>query len=144
MSTPQDIADIVASAHALARIAAQRTGNQEPAAKWRALSVLRREGPLRLGELAAASRTTQPGMTRMVAQLVEHDLVERHEDPQDSRATILSLTPTGDRALTQWQEQLRDAIAPLFDGLDAPDRAALARTAELLAQRTAPLPAVTR
>jgi DNA-binding MarR family transcriptional regulator len=139
-----DIGSIIASGYALARIAAQTTGNQAPATQWRALSLLLKEGPRRIGELAAAARATQPGMTRLVTQMVEHELVERREDPIDSRATIISITPAGERALADWKVQLRDALAPLFDDLDADDRAALARTAHLLATRTDLVPAVAR
>jgi DNA-binding MarR family transcriptional regulator len=144
VTTADDIARLIASGNALARIAALKTGNRTPATQWRALSVLRCEGPRRLGELAAATRTTQPGMTRLVVQLVESGLVERRQDEQDSRVTILALTPAGAEALDDWTAQMRDALAPMFDDLDADDRAVLARAAELLASRTAPTLAVAR
>ncbi len=144
MTTVEDITEIIASSYALARIAAQKTGNHEPAATWRAISVLRREGPLRLGALAEATRTTQPGMTRLVAQMAEQGLIDRSPDPDDSRATILSITPLGDSALREWQSQMRVALAPLFADLDDEDRAHLARTAALLAARTAPMTGAAR
>ncbi|MGB3376772.1 MAG: transcriptional regulator, partial [Microbacterium sp.] len=63
MNRADVIPSLVMSAHALARIAAQDAGNEAPSAQWRTLGILERQGSLRLGELAAEARTTQPGMT---------------------------------------------------------------------------------
>jgi DNA-binding MarR family transcriptional regulator len=137
MSRSQDIERILVAAHALTRLAALETRNEAPAAQWRTLSILRTEGPLRLGALAGASRVTQPGMTRLVAQLAEAGLVERTSDPDDSRATVVEATPAGLRALDAWLVQLRDALEPRFADLDDEDWQALSRVAEILAARTA-------
>ncbi|MFE1644818.1 MarR family winged helix-turn-helix transcriptional regulator [Microbacterium sp. P01] len=136
MSKAEDIERIVVAAHALTRIAAIETRNEAPAAQWRTLSILRTEGPLRLGELARESRVTQPGMTRLVTQLHEAGLVERVEDPSDSRATVVSATAAGLRALDAWLVQLSSALAPRFADLDDDDWAALSRAATILATRT--------
>ncbi|KAA9110654.1 MarR family winged helix-turn-helix transcriptional regulator [Microbacterium rhizomatis] len=136
MSRSHDIERIVIAAHALTRIAASETGNDAPAAQWRTLSILRSEGPIRLGELAAASRVTQPGMTRLVGQLADAGLVERTTDPSDSRATVVAVTEDGARALDSWLVQLRDALEPRFADLDDEDWDALARVADILSART--------
>ncbi|MFG6491656.1 MarR family winged helix-turn-helix transcriptional regulator [Microbacterium sp. P03] len=136
MSKAEDLERIVVAAHALTRIAAIETRNEAPAAQWRTLSILRTEGPLRLGELARESRVTQPGMTRLVTQLHEAGLVERVEDPSDSRATVVSATAAGLRALDAWLVQLSSALAPRFADLDDDDWAALSRAATILATRT--------
>lgn len=136
MSRSQDIERIVVAAHALTRIAALETRNEAPAAQWRTLSILRNDGPLRLGELATASRVTQPGMTRLVAQLTGAGLIERTPDPADSRATILHVTDAGIRALDAWLVQLSDALEPRFADLDDADWAALAHVAHILSSRT--------
>jgi DNA-binding MarR family transcriptional regulator len=137
MTRAQDIEEIVVAAHALTRLAAAQTRNEAPAAQWRALSVLRADGPMRVGELARASRTTQPGMTRLVGQLEELGLVEKQADPADSRASVISATDAGATALAAWRVQLRDALEPLFDGLDDDDWSALSRVARILSSRTA-------
>jgi DNA-binding MarR family transcriptional regulator len=141
MPRPQDIAEIVTAAHTLTRLAALETKNDAPAAQWRALSILQTEGPLRLGALATASRTTQPGMTRLVGQLVDSGLVARDNDPSDSRATVISITAAGADALAAWCIELRDALEPLFADLDDDDWAALSRVARILSSRTAPITA---
>lgn len=138
MRHAEDIAEIVTAAHTLTRLAAQQTRNDAPATQWRALSVLKTDGAMRLGELAVATRTTQPGMTRLTGQLVEAGLVHRRHDPTDSRATVLSITDAGVAALAVWRRELRDALAPLFDDLDDDDWAALARVARILTSRTLP------
>jgi DNA-binding MarR family transcriptional regulator len=134
----EDIEQIVVAAHALTRIAATQTRNEAPAAQWRALSILQNTGPTRVGELARLSRTTQPGMTRLVGQLEEMGLVRRDDDPDDSRVTLVSATDAGLTALDAWRVQLRDALEPMFDGLDEEDWSALSRVATILTSRTVP------
>ncbi len=92
------IASLVLSGYALGRIAAQDAGNDAPAAQWRVLSLLEQEGARRVGELAAAARTTQPGMTRLLGLLEREGLVLRSPDPDDSRATVVDITPQGTAA----------------------------------------------
>lgn len=130
------ITSIVLSAHALARIAAQDAGNDAPSAQWRALSILEREGGMRLGALASAARTTQPGMTRLVGTLERAGLVARSADPDDSRAILVAATPAGRHALACWREEFRDTLAPRFAALSDDDWHALHRAAEILAART--------
>lgn len=123
---------IVFSAHALTRIAAQEAGNDTPAAQWRALSLLETEGAQRVGELARRSRTTQPGMTRLIGQLDADGLVDRSADPEDSRATVVTITDAGLDALRSWRDDLRSILAPRFSDLDDDDWEHLARAAEIL------------
>lgn len=133
MNRDEVISSIVVSAHALARIAAQDAANDAPAAQWRALTLLERESGQRVGALARASRTTQPGMTRLVGDLERAGLVTRSPDPSDSRAIVVDITTTGRKALTEWRESFRVTLAPRFADLDAADWEALHRAAEILA-----------
>ena len=121
----------------LVRLAAQATGSGTPSAIWRTLGILETEGPMRVGELAAASRVTQPGMTRVLATMVEEELVSRIADVDDSRAWLIRITPTGRAALHEWREQLGRALLPWFGELDEGEWAILERAAELMAARTA-------
>jgi DNA-binding MarR family transcriptional regulator len=138
MTHPEDIEQIVVAAHALTRIAALETRNEAPAAQWRTLSILQNDGPRRTGELAVMSRVTQPGMTRLVGQLADAGLIVRESDPTDSRASIIHITDAGVRALSAWRVQLRDALEPHFSDLSDEDWDAIARTARILAVKTAP------
>ncbi|GAT72895.1 MarR family winged helix-turn-helix transcriptional regulator [Microbacterium hydrocarbonoxydans] len=127
------IPSLVLSGYALARIAAQDAGNDAPAAQWRVLSLLDTAGPKRVGELAAAARTTQPGMTRLIGGLEHDGLVLRSPDPADSRATVVGITARGTAALNAWRTEFRDTLAPRFADLGEDDWAVLTRAAEILA-----------
>jgi len=140
MERAEVIPSIVLSGYALARIAAHDAGNDAPAAQWRVLSLLSTQGRRRVGELAAASRTTQPGMTRLIGGLERDGLVRRSPDPDDSRAIVVEITPSGAAALTGWRTEFRDTLAPRFADLGDDDWAALTRAAEILAAHTATEP----
>jgi DNA-binding MarR family transcriptional regulator len=130
------IPSLVLSGYALGRIAAQDAGTDAPAAQWRVLSLLEQRGARRVGELAAASRTTQPGMTRLLGALESDGLVLRSPDPGDSRATVVDITDAGTRALDAWRTEFRDILAPRFTDLVDEDWTALSRAAEILAAHT--------
>jgi DNA-binding MarR family transcriptional regulator len=136
MDFADDVLRLILAAHTLTRMAALETGSDAPSAQWRTISLLREHGPQRVGDLAARSRVTQPGMTRLVGQLAEAGLVERTTDASDSRATVVGVTPAGERAYTEWLSTLRTALEPRFADLDAEDRAALSRTADILSALT--------
>lgn len=136
MKKSEAVTAIILAAHALARIAAQDAGNEAPSAQWRALSILNQQGGMRLGALASAARTTQPGMTRLIGTLEQAGLVERSADPVDSRATVVNATAAGIRALDGWRTELGTTLAPRFANLGDADWRAIERTAAILAERT--------
>lgn len=136
MNHDHDIETLIVAAHALTRIAALETTDDAPAAQWRALTILRDNGPLRVGEMARLSRVTQPGMTRLVTQMDERGLVERSTDAADSRVTIVQVTPTGLEALQTWLLRLTAAVAPHFSHLTDAEWDALHITAGVLARAT--------
>src|SRR6478609_619208 len=99
------LGDLVVASHRLARLAARVTGNTESPATWRTLSVLQSVGPLRLGELAAHSRVSQPTMTKIVHNLVETEWIKRIADVSDARAWQIAITPKGAAALQTWRDE---------------------------------------
>jgi DNA-binding MarR family transcriptional regulator len=139
MTRSEDLQRLVVAAHALTRVAALETRNEAPAAQWRTLTLLRENGALRLGEIAALSRVTQPGMTRLVGAMADAGLVERTADAADSRATVVRATAAGLDALEAWLAQLTAALTPHFADLDDDDWVALGRTAGFLARKTGSL-----
>lgn len=136
MQYGDDILRLLISAQTLTRIASLETRNEAPAAQWRTLNLLRGHGPQRVGDLATLSRVTQPGMTRLVAQLAEAGLLERHTDEHDSRATVVSVTDAGLAALDGWMQTLSNALAPRFADLDDDEWAIIRRATEIVAART--------
>jgi DNA-binding MarR family transcriptional regulator len=131
-----DLERLLISVHALARIAASHTGSTAPQAQWRTLSLLENRGAMRLGELATASRVTQPGMTRLVGQMADAGLVERSGDPDDSRAVVVAPTEKGLAELAAWRTHLAEVLTPWFDDLDDDEWAALHKAASILESRT--------
>ncbi|WP_345543674.1 MarR family winged helix-turn-helix transcriptional regulator [Microbacterium jejuense] len=132
MTHDQDIETLIVAAHTLTRLAALETANETPAAQWRTLTILRDHGALRIGELARLSRVTQPGMTRLVGQMVEQGLLTRTTDSADSRATVVDVTPLGVEALHTWLLHLTSALAPHFSDLTEHEWDALRTTARVL------------
>jgi len=93
----------------------------------RALRMIGREGPLRLGRLADHLRIGPRSVTDAVDPLCERGLVERRPDPADRRAVTVELSDEG-RALVARVEDARRADAALYFGaLSDDDRAHLTR-----------------
>jgi DNA-binding MarR family transcriptional regulator len=126
------IVDLISATSRLTRIAAVASGNTTPASQWRILGVLESEGPLRIGEIAAALRISQPAITQYAPTLEEQRLVSRAADPHDARATVLTITREGRQALADWRAELAGAVAPLLSDLSDDDWAAISRTVEIL------------
>jgi DNA-binding MarR family transcriptional regulator len=128
---------LLVTSNRLIRIAAQATGNTTPSAVWRTLSILENLGPLRVGELAAASRISQPGITRLLPAMIDDGLVSRAIDRGDSRALVIGLTRTGRERLIAWRHELSTTLEPLFGDLEPREWQTLERAAAILASRTA-------
>ncbi|HEU5008344.1 MAG TPA: MarR family transcriptional regulator [Jatrophihabitantaceae bacterium] len=75
------------------------------------LDALDREGPLRVTDLVARERITQPGMTGLVGRLADAGLVERNADPSDGRVTLVAITPAGRDYLRSIREQRAALVA---------------------------------
>lgn len=118
MTHEDDLLRLIVAAHTLTRLAAIETKNDTPAAQWRTLKLLREYGPQRLGDLATLSRVSQPGMTRLVGQLVAAGLATREQDAADARAQVVTVTPAGEEALDAWLTQLASALAPHVTDFD--------------------------
>lgn len=131
----QTLGDLVVASHRLIRLAARVTGNTESPATWRTLSVLLSAGPMRLGELAAQSRVSQPTMTKIVRNLVESEWVKRIADTDDARAWQIAITDAGAAALQAWRDALSDALVPMFADLSVDELAAMRCTVEVIASR---------
>ncbi|GAA2038523.1 MarR family transcriptional regulator [Agromyces tropicus] len=129
------IGDLISLSHRLTRLAATSTDSTESPAVWRTLSVLRDHGPLRLGELARASRVSQPTMTKLVHSLDERGWIRRIADREDARAWLISIDPTGLAALAAWRTELAETLAPRFADLDGAELDALARAADVIRER---------
>lgn len=89
------------------------------------LSLLTRVGPLRITDLAARLRVSQPSMTELVIRLERSGLVGRTRDPQDARAVRVDLTDQGRQLRDQTRSERAAYLAGLIARLDPQERAAL-------------------
>ncbi len=147
--TTDDLAeDLLRSAARLSRWASRHAELDPPAAQARVLSLIEELGPARVTTLAAADETSQPTMTSQVQRLEAEGWVTRTADPADARASLLSLSPAGDAALSRARRARARALGPVLDGLAAdPEqvRAAVALLVDLVeATRADLVPGATR
>lgn len=87
-------------------------------AQWNALNQLERRGPLSQRQLAAAIQREPATITRSIDKLEKAGLVERHPDPNDRRANVISLTPAGTDLLSDVQQPVIESNERLLDGLN--------------------------
>ena len=127
---------LIVEANRLTRVAAQATGSTTPAAVWRTLSILAADGSHRIGDLAKASRVTQPTMTKLIQNLAESELLYRIADVADSRAWLIAITDKGTRALDAWRFELGEALQPMFADLSPDEIDILERAVAILETRT--------
>lgn len=112
-------------------------------AEWSAIALstldaLDRLGPLRVTDLVARERITQPGMTGLVARLEAAGLVTRRADPTDGRATLVTITPAGSDYMRALHRRRAETVADHLRLLPAAEQRSLARAAaalELLASQ---------
>jgi DNA-binding MarR family transcriptional regulator len=90
------------------------------------LATVARDGPLRLGDLAAAERIAPSTLTRLVAALEERGYLERGAVPGDARACLVSVTGTGTDVLDRIRQETTSLLAESLLLLPAGERAALA------------------
>jgi len=90
---------------------------------------------VRQGTLAEAIGIEAPSLARSLDQLVEAGLAERHDDPQDRRARILSLTPAGQAARDKIEAALKELRTATLEGVSAQDLETCLRVFGVLSQR---------
>jgi DNA-binding MarR family transcriptional regulator len=96
-------------------------------AQARALGVLTRHGPMRLGALSEYLRIAPRSATEVVDALEEARLVERRPDPDDRRATLVAPTGRGEEVADGIRAARAAEAEGFFARLDEADRASLAR-----------------
>ena len=87
-----------------------------------ALASVDEYGPLRISALAALESVGAPVATRIVASLEELDLLERTDDPDDKRASLVELSEHGRTVLAAlWSERTIGLISRM-EGLSSVER----------------------
>jgi DNA-binding MarR family transcriptional regulator len=97
-----------------------------------ALATLERHGAMTPGELAEHEKVQPPSMTRVIAALVEWQLVMRAPHPSDRRQVVLTVTASG-RDLVNKVRRRREAwLARRLAELSPQERATLRAAAPIL------------
>ena len=91
--------DLLRSAARLSRWASRHASFDVPFAQARLLALLDELGPSRVSTLAAADHSSQPTITTQLQRLEASGWVDRASDPDDARATVISLSAEGHAAL---------------------------------------------
>jgi DNA-binding MarR family transcriptional regulator len=105
------------------------------------LDAVERSGPLRITDLTARERITQPGMTGVVARLESAGYVSRRADPTDGRATLVEATTEGRAFLRELRRHRAETLSEHLAALDPEhQRALVAAAAAMDALASAPLP----
>ena len=102
---------------------------------------------MRMSELAVRLGVSISTMSGLVDRLVDHGLLDRHDDPADRRQVIVTITVAGKASLERFRElntaQMRRLLARLDDPqLDVVERATSLLAAAADAEPAGPAPSV--
>jgi MarR family transcriptional regulator for hemolysin len=102
------------------------------ATAWPIVMIGRLGDGVRPGAVADALGLEPPSLVRVIDQLIDAGLVERHDDASDRRAKTLHLTATGRQCATRLEKALIPFRRKLFENLDKSDIEACAHVLETL------------
>jgi DNA-binding MarR family transcriptional regulator len=116
----------------LNRWATRQARLEAPPAQVRLLAQIHELGPVRIGDLATADHTSQPTMTTQVRRLEEHGWAKRSADPEDARASLITITALGSEILAGARRSRAEALRPVIDALTPYDRDRLRDAVDVL------------
>lgn len=138
--TPAEQASEELRAVAGALIRRLRAESGDPIYARPLVSVLRRldsDGPMTTADLARAEFMTPQSMGASVAELEEHGLVARTDDPSDGRRKLVSLTREGSQVLAESRARRRTWLVRAIEAeLDVSEQRRLLGALELLRRVT--------
>ena len=97
------------------------------------LFILYAEDGASMGRLASALGVTLSTVTGIVDRLVEHEMVQRQEDPQDRRLVVCRLTPRGLSTVERLHQAGRLRLGSVLADLTLDELRTLAAGMEVLA-----------
>jgi DNA-binding MarR family transcriptional regulator len=89
------------------------------------LASVGKDGPLRLGDLAAAERIAPSTLTRLVNVLEERGYLLRAAAPDDARAFLVTITDSGRDVLAQIRQEGTSMLTDILATLPADELTAL-------------------
>ncbi|MGZ5351547.1 MAG: MarR family winged helix-turn-helix transcriptional regulator [Actinomycetota bacterium] len=139
-AAPPDTAALAARLRlGVTRLARRLRQEAEPGITPSMLSALvaaYRAGPCTMGDLCAAEQVQPPTMTRIVAALVEEDLLRRRGDFADRRVVWVTVTPAGRRLLERSRRRKEVYLARALRRLEPRELETLEEAAALLERLT--------
>jgi DNA-binding MarR family transcriptional regulator len=124
--------DLLRATARLNRWATRHASFDVPYAQARLLALLDELGPSRVSLLAEADHSSQPTLTAQVQRLEAAGWARREPDPDDARASLISLTEAGRAALEGVRQARYAVLAPVLEQLSARDRARLRTAVDVL------------
>ncbi|MCR2824886.1 MarR family winged helix-turn-helix transcriptional regulator [Microbacterium sp. zg.Y909] len=107
-------------------VVAREAGLTIDAGDIRPIYTLGLVGPTRAGDLAADLRLTRPTMSKQLVRLESAGLVTRSPDPDDGRASIVALSPEGERVFALLVQRGCEMVDEAMRGWDAAERSRFA------------------
>ncbi len=104
------------------------------------LKLLTHQGPMRLSAMAEVLGLDASTVSRHARQLEDNGLLERTDDPDDRRASRLTVSEHGNECLAQGFETRRRLIATALDGWTDEERDTLRLLLHRLVQNLLPHP----
>jgi len=123
---PDDTENIIAEVMDLPmrfrRVIKEEAGQMVMTPHHWAIKTLGVEGSMPMSTLAKRMDVTKQYVTAIVAQLVEEGLVERHQDRNDRRVVMVSLTQKGSEVLAERRQKVKEAFARRLSKLSDEDQ----------------------
>jgi DNA-binding MarR family transcriptional regulator len=116
------------------RLRHERPAGALASSKTLVLGYLSRNGPSSPSAVAAAEHQQLQALTRTLAELENDGLIARARSQADRRASILSITKTGSRALAEDLAQRASWLADALGELTETEQQLLALAAQLMNQ----------
>ncbi|ARN74596.1 MarR family winged helix-turn-helix transcriptional regulator [Oceanicoccus sagamiensis] len=98
--------------------------------RWQVLSILKVMDGCRIGELAEMAGSEQAVLSRVVDQMQRDGLIERRPAAEDSRATEVWITPSGDSLYQQLLPQAARHVDRLVRAFDDGEASQMAQSLE--------------
>lgn len=120
--------------HRVHRVAAEQMNAQGTSLpRTKALGLIDSEGPIRPRTMAERFECSPASVTDMVDGLERDGLALRQSDPSDRRASLVTITPSGQSALTSARARRAEVLDAIFGVLGEQEQTVFMRALDTLA-----------